>query len=199
MYDLDMGNGKGFQTRLSSSQKEEIRSLYLSGVPPVEIVQSFGCSTSNFWNVVRGLHHQVRADRFYQNAKRLELVPHVKMGWIAGIIDGEGWIGITRSTPRVDVSSTTRSMQDELHGLIGGHIYHMKRSGRERDLFSWQLWSAETILPFIRAIESLLVVKKGAAQIVGRFCERRLNGVTDKLLDERDASAAHEFNKKGKR
>lgn len=199
MHDLDMGNSKGFQTRLSSSQKEEIRSLYISGLPAVEIVQSFGCSTSNFWNVVRGLNAKIRETKFKKNVTRLERLAEAQRGWIAGIIDGEGYIGISRSTPRIQVSSTTESMQNELHALVGGHLYKQSRSGNDRDLFSWQLWSAEAILPFIKVIKPYLVVKKTVAQTVERFSERRLHGVYERLLDEEDAAMVHELNKKGRR
>jgi hypothetical protein len=202
-----MSNTKGYQVRLTLEQKTEIQSLYASGTPYTTIIKRFKCSTGSFWNVVRGLQHQIRDARFEQNVARISALTEAEVGWIAGIVDGEGYIGLVEDgdretlTPRVDVYSTTKCMQTELNRLVGaGHLGQKRPRDGEKQLFGWSLWSVETIGPFLEVITPYLVVKRRVAQVVLDFCSRRraLRGQPYDARDWRALKRVRELNKKGR-
>jgi hypothetical protein len=205
---LNMGNTKGRQVRLSLAQKDEIQALYLGGVPYQKIVRRFGCSLSNFWNVVRGLQLQVRDTKFQQNVIQISTLTEAEKGWIAGIIDGEGYIGLvennneTRSlTPRVDVHSTTKCMQVELQRLVGmGYLGRKRLREGEKQLFGWSLWAVETVGPFLEVVTPYLIVKRRVAHVVLDYCTRRraLRGQPYDARDWRALKRVRELNKRGR-
>lgn len=176
----------GKQVRLTEAQREEIRALYRQGVPYEEIVRQYGCSLSNFWLIVRGIRHEVIQERFEADLSRLATLDPAKLGWVAGIVDGEGYIGVVANRsrgylalmPRVDISSTTREMQDALRSILGfGLVYEKKKRAHrpnERLQFCWAIWSAPCVGSFLKAIEPYLVVKRRVAKVVRHFCESRL-------------------------
>lgn len=176
----------GKQVRLSESQRQEMRDLYRQGLPYEEIVQRFGCSSSNFWLVVRGIRHEVLQARFDADLSRLATLDSAKLGWVAGIVDGEGYIGVvanknrgrTSLMARVDISSTTRVMQDTLRSVLGfGLVYEKKprlHRPNDRIQFCWAIWSASCVGSFLKAIEPHLIVKRQVAEVVRKFCESRV-------------------------
>lgn len=155
-------------------------------MPYEEIVQKFGCSLSNFWLIVRGIRHEVLQTKFDADLSRLGEVDPAKLGWVAGIVDGEGYIGVVANKshgrtvlmPRVDISSTTRVMQDTLQEILGfGLVYEKKKRiyrPNERIQFCWAIWSAACVGPFLTTIEPYLVVKHQVAVVVRTFCESRM-------------------------
>ena len=195
---------------LTQEHRDEIRALYLQQVPYAKIVKRFGCSESNFWNVVRGLQFQVREEYFQYNVTRLNTLTEAQKGWIAGIVDGEGYIGLVENnppdrkrslTPRIDVTSTTRIMQTTLRRLVGGCV-GQPRDGKpnEKPQHAWSLWAVETVGPFLQVITPYLIVKRRVAHVVLDFCERR-RAVRGQPYDARDWRAlkrVRELNKRGR-
>lgn len=175
----------GKQVRLTTNQREEIRDLYRQGVPYEDIVERYRCSLSNFWLIVRGLRHEVLRSRFNTDAARLTSLDPAKLGWVAGILDGEGYIGLVASKnrsgsmsviARVEVASVTRVMQDTLKSILGfGLVYERtRRRANERIQFSWAIWSASAVGPLLSAVLPYLVVKREVAAVVHTFCESRV-------------------------
>jgi hypothetical protein len=207
---LNMSNLKGYQVRLASDQKDEIRALYLGGTPYQKIIKQFKCSPSSFWNVVRGLQLQVRDEKFQQGVVQMQALADAQKGWIAGIVDGEGYVGLvenatpnraTSLTPRIDVHSATRCMQLELRRLTGiGYIGRKQRPENQRDVFGWSLWAVETVGPFLEVITPYLIVKRRVAHVVLEFCSRR-RALRGQPYDARDWHAlkrVRELNKRGR-
>jgi hypothetical protein len=203
-----MGNSKGFQTRLTEEQKSEIRRLYESGVHHGEIVSRFKCSESAFWLIVRGLRNGVRQRAWAELESRLRGLPKEKLGWVAGIVDGEGYVGLGKHgerwvNPRVSVASATRCMQEELVALVGvGTIgFRPNKKKKQRDCFVWQLHTAQEVGGFLSAVGNLLVVKRDVASIVLGFCRTRLeDGVPLLRLQVKDLMArVRGLNKRGRR
>lgn len=146
-------------------------------------------------------------ERAQHAIKVLNDLKQVQLGWIAGIVDGEGYIGLVPNTkhgitPRVDVSSTTKCMQDQLHSLVGGYIGEKKRKNcpTYKKLWNWALWAVESVGPFLKVIGPLLVVKHRQAEVVLKFCERRTKarGMPYTKEDWNDVKRMHVLNKRGK-
>lgn len=180
---------KGFQVRLTASQKEDIKARYLRGDKPAEIIRDFDCGTSNFWLITKGLRHEAANLRVAEKEDIFSSSTPAQLGWVAGIIDGEGWVGISKNwnktnenyylAPCVSVSSTTRSMQDELQRLLEfGSVHrrtaHQKRKPNEKPQFTWAIWSVPTVMAFLKVIEPYLIVKRRVSYLVRTFCEGRM-------------------------
>lgn len=204
----------GHQVRLSPEQKEEMRLLYWNGTHHTEIIRHYGCSTGSFWNVVRNMRQAVLEHRFDVQLETLVKIPEAKLGWVAGIVDGEGYIGVVKAIdkrrntftlmPRVDISSTTRVMQEELRQILGfGCVYnktaHQKRKPNERPQYTWGIWSAAVVGPFLTVIEPYLVVKRGISSVVREFCERRMvNDMKPYTSDDIETlKTVHRLNQRG--
>lgn len=80
--------------------------------------------------------------------------------WVAGVIDGEGWIGpaptARRRKPVVGVESTDRDVIDRLHELTGvGHVITVKRQRPQHHKPSWR-WSVTSRSGTMRVLDSVL-------------------------------------------
>ena len=179
--------------------------MYLRGESIKGIVENFKCSLSGFWNVVRGLQLEAAENRRCELSERIRTMSDVEKGWVAGIVDGEGYIGLVNNspgiTPRVDVSSTTPPMQQKLLCLIGGYFGHKDRKlarPTRKPLTTWSLWSAETVGPFLEIIGPLLVVKGRMAEVVLSFCHRRQKNRCEEYTSE-DWKAVEEIRRLNRR
>jgi hypothetical protein len=64
--------------------------------------------------------------------------------WVAGIIEGEGSIGLSRSgAPNIQVTMTDQDVIDRLHKVTGvGRVCVLGvRSAHHRQAYKWQVWA----------------------------------------------------------
>lgn len=105
-------------------------------------------------------------------------------GWVAGLIEGEGWIGPAPGSPRqalsVSVESTDADVVERLRELTGvGSIHGVARvrSERERPTWSWRVSNRRDTCHVLEAIHPLLGERRRAradhALSVGAVSERR--------------------------
>lgn len=122
-------------------------------------------------------------------------ISELDLAYAAGLIDGEGTIGITELKPndaltkngmRVRKSPQHRiyaacTMTDEapimfLHLLFGGHIQSLKSRGKNhKPTFRWSV-ASQTAAEFCEKISPYLRLKKPQAEIAARFYRERLGG-----------------------
>jgi hypothetical protein len=178
---------RGYQVRLKAEQKEDVRRQYLDGVHYTQIIEQYNCSTGSFWAIVKDLRKEVYRKQFDEHVARLQQIPVEQLGWVAGIIDGEGYIGLVPNfqkgrvvgiMPRIDISSTTPIMQERLASVLGMGLLYYKRKRenrpKEKPQTSWSTWSNCNVGPLLQVILPHLVVKKPIAEIVLEHCKRRL-------------------------
>lgn len=93
-----------------------------------------------------------------------------RLGYIAGIIDGEGTISILRPPGKrtrvtVQVASTTRALHDWLLEEVGGKVY--ERVGLNhlgtRPIWYWHLVRMRDVRMFLSAIEPFMIIKRSLA------------------------------------
>jgi len=107
----------------------------------------------------------------------LETVREVR-AWAAGLIDGEGSIGIYQHTIRprpswalqVTVGMTHRPTIERLHAMFGGYMRGVNRRSPRRRLWFWQVSSA-TAVRVVRLVRPWLVTKAEEADLALRFAE----------------------------
>lgn len=112
------------------------------------------------------------------------------LAYAAGLIDGEGYIGITRLNevrrtrrtihyqPQIKVAMTERAGVAVLHELFGGYFYLQRRDRPRKDVWDWSVKGQQVkqvllpLLPFLR-------VKRSQAEVVLSFvAEREQNSKT---------------------
>ena len=95
-------------------------------------------------------------------------IPETTLAYIAGIIDGDGYISITRSIRKgveyfgaqVGISGTRREPHDLASTLFGGRVSAYKpKNLRHRTQFQWSRVGSGAV-EVIRAIEPYLLIKK---------------------------------------
>jgi len=98
------------------------------------------------------------------------------IGYVAGIVDGEGSIlGPPKFT--IQVSMTTKEVIDHLYNLCGGSVTgpSEQRSGRSevcKPQYHWTISSAENVYQILKILLPYLIVKKDKAESVVSFLER---------------------------
>ncbi len=119
------------------------------------------------------------------NQRQAKLIAYA---YIAGIIDGEGAMMITKSpaaphrgrkspsyTPRIKVSMTDEESVKYIlkNTNIGKVSYEPTRRSRPRrkGLWIWQVYSRESVMNFLHLIEPYLVLKIPHAKCLREFCD----------------------------
>ena len=135
----------------------------------------------------------------------------VLLGYLAGIIDGEGSIMIVRrpSKPthspmmRVVVSNTNKTLLQLFQLNFGGNISAAKRYNKPycKTCFQWTS-SSQKALACLKIIEPYLFIKRAQAQIAIEFQKSRGKGgkpLTDeqRAVDEAKVLLIQNLNKKG--
>lgn len=88
----------------------------------------------------------------------------MNLAYVAGLMDGEGSIGFTRSrsamVPRVSITNTDIELLEDIKAAFGGHIQKLTR-GKDnwKTAYAWVLGNSKAV-DFIEKIEPWLRVKK---------------------------------------
>lgn len=110
--------------------------------------------------------------------------------WLAGFIDGEGYIGITfqrkpvttyqsasaRYHPYLIITNTDKKIMDYIEGLLGtGKVYRLSRPtlGRQKVAFQYKLTKLADLKTALTAIIPFMKLKKIQAKLVLTFIECR--------------------------
>lgn len=106
----------------------------------------------------------------------------ITYGYIAGFIDGEGYLGIRRHTHSksvygfhyqivVKVAQIEINQEPllEIQKLFGGHISKPRMEGNRRPTVTWELSNTKLVSRFLKEIGHLLRIKKPQAQILQEY------------------------------
>lgn len=201
-----MANTKGFQTRLTQAQKTKIQERYLAGERIEALAAEFQASKSALYLLTKDLTLGMRLRSMEEAAQSYQDRTLEERGWVAGIIDGEGWIGVASNNTymgaRISVANTMREMTDRLLALCGGNICLKNRSlyKNNRDVWSWDLYTLPTVRSFCSWVFPSLHVKRRQAALMVTYCDRRLQAGGRDYTDEDTAMVKefHRLNKKGR-
>lgn len=100
--------------------------------------------------------------------------------YIAGFVDGEGYIGIVKDDRRnnsrrtdsyttvIKIANTDRSIIDWLLSSYGGTFHKRTMKEGQKDAYYWTL-AGEKIVPFLDKIAPYLKIKRKQADVVRQF------------------------------
>ena len=103
--------------------------------------------------------------------------------YLAGILDGEGCLRISRSAPRRDrktpqsprhaalvfVGNTSLPLVTHLRSTYGGSITRRRATTRHREFYVWQLTTKALMLEILRTARPYLLVKREQADLLIQF------------------------------
>lgn len=106
----------------------------------------------------------------------------VRNAYIAGIIDGEGWIGITKSTkidcvnptyvPKIQVGMVDLNVPFLLKRIFGGSV-HSERVQNRQVIYRWHLTVVNELMSCLSQVLPFLIVKREAAEVLSEFIAGR--------------------------
>ncbi len=110
------------------------------------------------------------------------------LAYLAGIIDGEGWIRIAKATnprlvshnPVIGCGMTQPDAVELLHETFGGSIRWAKATCRNaspcKPVRHWYLNSTNDVATMLRLVHPYLHIKKEQANLVLDFCMNKVDG-----------------------
>lgn len=109
----------------------------------------------------------------------------IELAYIAGILDGEGFITIDHSRKEnkyrvcVGVGNTAKILLDWLQACFGGGIVKSRKPEGYRDFYQWRLFHG-VACEFLLQVIPYLKLKRGQAELAIRFQEQKYNPQTGK-------------------
>lgn len=166
--------------KLSEGDIETIKFRYLKGDTAEEIAKDLPVGKTGVWFWIKklGLVNQGLTAKYNKYLRELEL-SETEKAWLAGFIDGEGWIGIeSRGNSygvRFSVANTDKETMEYVKDLIPfGYLYRTKKEPPSKDLFTLELWNLMKIKAFLETIIPYSVTKVRSMKIALRFIESRI-------------------------
>lgn len=117
------------------------------------------------------------------------------IGYLAGIIDGEGYIGISRDNrrythrrryvTRLTISNTNLALLEAIRAFVGGgHIYPMKQQ-QSHHTPAWQyvIQDRATLKRVLLAVHPHLIIKKAQAAALIQFLQHDDAASRESLVD----------------
>lgn len=110
--------------------------------------------------------------------------------YVAGILDGEGYLGIQKQTGKmcsggikyeacIKVGMTDQNLINWLQSSFGGNIHHRIGTGKNKDSFSWTIRGNTKIKPFLDIVYPYLRVKKQQADVIRKYFKTFYDGNRD--------------------
>lgn len=108
-----------------------------------------------------------------------------KLSYIAGLIDGEGYIGMSKHSENrrnkqtyyyqisIKVGMTNKLGPELLYKAFGGYLYHETRKAPKKNVWQWNLCGQKNVLPVLHKLLPYLIVKKKQAEKLIEYCESR--------------------------
>lgn len=105
-----------------------------------------------------------------------------EVGWVAGILDGEGCLSICCDLrkrgnyyiPQVIVNNTDKRMLDVLYKLTSfGHVTKRTKYTHQKQSWTWQVRRLSDIAVLLIEVYPYLVTKKEQASVLLKLCVER--------------------------
>ena len=103
-----------------------------------------------------------------------------EIGYIAGLIDGEGYIRFNsaqRQVSRVPIIAVTNTNVEVLNWLskkVGGHVYlkNMPKKKTHKPSYEWKFCGVKQIKHFLEQIKDLLIIKRPQAELMLEYLRK---------------------------
>lgn len=119
--------------------------------------------------------------------RSLNKLPDWQLGWLAGMMDGEGSISIDKNgQPRAFIVSTT-PIGEILQWMTGMGTIDIAEYEDRKTIYRWRVCSVGTVHKLLSVLYPYLLIKKRHCEVVIKYCEERLaepSGYYDSPIDK---------------
>lgn len=174
------------------------------------------------WSAIRckaiqfGLKHKRMGDEAYIDRLNLS---EFELGYIAGFIDGEGTISVTRQRngnylalhPLIRVSGTDKTAVEKMANWLNKSIngpYKLnvleeerrKRNRKWKDYYSFEIRTWLGVFNVLEVIRDKLIIKKKQAELIHELCQIQLDNFGEEYTEREMelVEKVQELNKRGK-
>jgi len=205
----------GSAPKWSDKEKEVLKKKYEDGRKS-ELMDLLPNRT---WKAIKrqaeklGLRRRRKGDVAHIDTENLS---EFELGYIAGFVDGEGTISVTKQGredgltlhPLIRISGTDGDVVGKMaswfnksvNGPYGKDAYEEKRDGNRRDYYSFEIRTWRGVLNILEGICDRLIVKRKQASLVKELCQIRLDNYGEDYT-ERELELVErirELNKRGR-
>lgn len=121
----------------------------------------------------------------------LDILSDFDTGWLAGMLDGEGYVTITRdpdgdTAPLVSIASTTKEAIDSIAQMTGIGCVHadLKPVAANRKIvYRWRVRKTYDVIVLLLRLIPHLRIKKAQAVIAVEYCMVKLKGAKRGTLE----------------
>lgn len=168
-FRLEHGYKRPFRRIVSDATIQKGLDLILSGVSSQKAAEQVGVSVGLLLRRSRELGYNHKAAGRCWTASKITMPSDLaSLGYIAGIVDGEGSIvrvhNEQQTAWRVSVANTNTELLDYLR-TIGGSVFNRNKHNRlgTKPCFAWVISSQLDVLRFLNSIKPYMIIKKSAA------------------------------------
>jgi len=141
----------------------------------------------------------------------MNLMSESEKSWLAGFIDGEGYVGLTfqrkketkwaapsvRYHPYLIITSTNKDVLVFIENLISeGNIYLLKRKSKQKEAWQFKITKMDTLFNILTVVLPYLKIKQRQSELLIEYIKKRKNlkfvtgrnhrGATSFTKDEED-------------
>jgi hypothetical protein len=168
--------------KLSESQIEKLKKRYVDGESLESLVDTFHIGKTGIQYHCASLTPKRKHNILLKRLNELrEKLTSFQIGYLAGLIDGEGWLGIEERGNsyglRITVCMTSNKTIQYLQSLLSGHVYIKKEGYRynQKPQYVWEIWSVEDVGSLLLLIKDYLVTKSQNAEVLLEFAKVKLD------------------------
>jgi predicted DNA-binding protein YlxM (UPF0122 family) len=192
----EMGVDREKVKNLSKSRRKEIKDFYKTNWDIDKTAKEFNLSKSIIYYTIRKLLELKRKEELKSYKKRLDNLTDYEIGYIVGIIEGEGYLGIIKENNikkryRLIVSIANRDIRiiNKINELIGLEysIHTFKKLGKIKDIhnknyqnwgeiFEWKTNDKKVISLLLKKLEPYMISKREEINIMLKLLKNKGKG-----------------------
>lgn len=178
---------------ITKEKKEQIRKEFLEGKGTKQLSVEYNRSQRNIEKDVSDLL-QIQINKKYNYIlQKINKLTDFEKGWIAGIIDGDGSIFLSKHHqrdqyhPSVAVMTTDNFITKKLYCLLGGKVHlDVKKNPKHKNGIRWSYTNILSVRAFCNIFKDLLVLKNRQAKLLEEYCISRMCNSTEYTQREKN-------------
>lgn len=119
----------------------------------------------------------------------MHALPEWQLGWLAGMLDGEGSIGLVKhkgyATPRVRITSTHPGVIDIMLKMtdIGTYYKDSRNNPKHKARHVWHVAAVSEVYELLFTLLPYLLIKSPQAKLMLEYCKNRITNHITKPID----------------
>lgn len=170
--------------KIFSNQVSDIRKEYLRLKSIYKLARRYNVTPQTIHSYIRDVRDNEVKKEIQLLKRKINKLTDFEKGFIAGLIEGEGYIGIRRLKrnnglfilkPCIEITNTKRELLEYVQERLNGKINQKARNKNRKDCWGWSIEKQPLILVLLKDFCKYFIIKRKQAQALLTFCSLRLN------------------------